>query len=134
MNKFQKVNRIYTEEQWKIDFLFNILRTPLPCPQCKLLGYMGYTQNSVPEYCMCKLCGFWQAVGEELRQCSIFHHDCKGNKNPLPPTGHPRKGFCYVADEKATEAGCEFCIEGAKEKAQWPAELENPWDHPMLKS
>jgi ribosomal protein S27AE len=99
------------------------------CPKCGSSNfYDQYHQNAFPEpYAMCKNCGYWKKENEEVRQCNIFYHDCKGNKQPLPPAGHPRKGFCWGFGD---EIACEYCDEIIKEKAKWPAEDIN---HPFHK-
>ena len=128
------MNREYKSEQWEIERKATLLSGPFllcPYPRCGRAAYGAYTSPSVEKYCMCKFCGFWQEVGGEPKQCPIFHHDCKGNKQPLPLTGHPRKGDCYTSNEKAEEVSCEFCDEVITEKAKWP--IDDPENHPLLK-
>lgn len=98
------------------------------CPECGSSNfYDQYPQNAFPEpYAMCKHCGYWKKEGEEKRQCRIFYHNCKGNKQPLPPGGHPRKGFCWIA---ADEVECEYCDEVITNKVRWPVDDPN---HPLL--
>jgi len=124
------MGREYTKEQWGKERALTLQGIPLKCPnpKCGRLGtYKAYTQPAVEMYCMCKFCGFWQAVGEKPKQCNIFHHNCKGNKQLLPPGGHPRKGYCWIA---ADEVGCEYCDEVITNKVKWP--VDDP-DHPLLK-
>lgn len=107
------------------------------CPNCKSSNffYDKYQQTDrnagvVFTYAMCKNCGYWKREDEEKpRQCTIFHHNCKGDKQPLPPTGHPRKGYCWVGADR-DECACEYCNEIITKKAKWPAEDPN---HLLLK-
>lgn len=101
------------------------------CPNCgnSKFFYDQYHQAAFLEaYAMCKFCGYWRKGNDEPKQCNIFYHECKGDKNPLPQGGHPRKGYCWVTEQDTCE--CEFCYEIMTKKVKWPFEDPN---HPFHK-
>lgn len=119
------MNREYKSEQWKMERRATLISGPYlkcPNPKCGWMAYGAYTSQSVEKYCMCKICGFWQEVDGKPKQCVIFYHNCKGNRQPLPPSGHPRKGYCWNSDENAIEISCEYCDEVITTKTMWPIE------------
>jgi len=124
------MSRKYTKEQWEKERESTLSGIPLKCPnpRCERLGnYWAYTQPAVERYCMCKFCGFWQAVGEASKQCNMFYHECKNGKKPLPLDGHPRKGYDWIAADKDI---CEYCGETITNKVKWPVDDPN---HPLLR-
>ncbi len=116
------MDREYTKEQWEQERELTLRDTPVKCPnpKCdKLRAYWTYTQKAVPMYCMCKFCGFWQAVGEKPKRCNMFYHEC-----PLP---NPRKGYDWNANDSCA---CQTCGQILTNKVKWP--VDDP-DHPFRK-
>ena len=116
----------YSDSDWhaQMESIFTRLEPPPPCQSCNRTGFYG-PREAVDgrRYSLCKFCGRYQRVGEDVVICRPTVHGCASS---LQVVGAP-----YIRWVQPSEVSfkCECGVEVLSEKALVARPVDNP-KHP----